>query len=148
MSPPENLSIIDAERIYRSTCCRKGLGGIIGSKVELNVKRLVVLALLMAPSCWASDKVVGPCYHVKGRLSYYNGAPSTRIWIVGTHRMLGIPSEDSELPADVKALLKSFDDEIFADFLVCPLTKERPGTMRMVLVKSASHVVDRPDHGN
>jgi hypothetical protein len=86
---------------------------------------------------------VGPCYKIRGRLSYYNGTPSTRIWIVGTHRMLGIPSEDNELPPNVKVLLKDFDDNIFGDFVVCPLSPERPGTMRMVFVKSASHLVNR-----
>jgi hypothetical protein len=58
--------------------------------------------------------------------------------------MLGLPSEDSELPLSVKRLLKGFDDQVFADFVVCPLTKERPRTMRMVKVQSATHVVDRP----
>ena len=112
------------------------------------MKRFVLSILLIGIPCWASANFVGPCYKVRGRLSYYNGAPSTRIWIVGTHRMLGIPSEDSELPASVKALLKGFDDQIFADFVVCPLQKERPGTMRMVFVKSASHVVNRPEPTN
>ncbi len=59
--------------------------------------------------------------------------------------MLGIPSEDSELPLNVKALLKGFNDQIFSDFIVCPLQEERPGTMRMVFVQSATHVIDRPE---
>ena len=109
------------------------------------MKRFVLLALLVGMPCLASDNFVGPCYRVRGRLSYYNGTPSTRIWIVGTHRMLGVPSEDHRLPPTVKALLKSFDDQIFAEFVVCPLTKERPETMRMVFVKSASHVINRPE---
>jgi hypothetical protein len=58
--------------------------------------------------------------------------------------MLGVPSEDSALPSNVKVLLKGFEDNIFADFIVCPLEKERKGEMRDVLVKSASHVVNRP----
>jgi len=58
--------------------------------------------------------------------------------------MLGLPSEDQELPANVKELLKGFDDQIFADFVVCPLTKEEPEKMRMVTVKSATHVINRP----
>ena len=112
------------------------------------MKRFVLLTLLLGIPCWAADKNAGTCYQVKGRLSYYNGTPSTRIWIVGTHRMLGIPSEDSDLPANVGPLLKSFDDQIFADFVVCPLTKDHPGTMRMVRVKSASHVINRPERSN
>ncbi|MGA8012234.1 MAG: hypothetical protein WB949_07400 [Candidatus Acidiferrales bacterium] len=57
--------------------------------------------------------------------------------------MLGLPSEDSELPPNVKALLHGFEDDIFGDFVVCPLTKERAGEMRMVRVKSASKLVHR-----
>ena len=86
---------------------------------------------------------VEPCYAVHGRLSYYNGTPSTRMWIVGTHRMLGLPSEDSQLPANVKALLKGFGDNIFGDYVVCPLQKYRKGEMQMVYVKSATHLLNR-----
>jgi hypothetical protein len=59
--------------------------------------------------------------------------------------MLGLPSEDTHLPPNVKSRLNSFDDRIFADFTVCPLTKERLGSMRMVVVKSAERVVNRPE---
>jgi hypothetical protein len=57
--------------------------------------------------------------------------------------VLGIPGEGPELPPNVKKLLKSFNDQIFADFTVCPLTKERKGEMRIVQVKSATHVINR-----
>ena len=107
------------------------------------MKRLILLAILAIIPCQAFGKFAGPCYKIRGRLSYYNGAPSTRIWIVGTHRILGIPAEDTELPSNIKAFLKDFDDQIFADFVVCPLTPETRDTMRMVLVKSASRVVHR-----
>ena len=90
----------------------------------------------------ASGKFAGPCYRIRGRLSYYNGSPSTRIWIVGTHRLLGVPSEESELPPNVKVLMEDFEATIFGDFVVCPLSPERPGRMQMVVVKSASHVVN------
>jgi hypothetical protein len=102
------------------------------------MKWLVIIALLSTTV--AADE---PCRRLRGRLSYYNGAPSTRIWIVGTNRILGVPSEDSELPPEVKKFLKGFDDEISANFTVCPLEKDRKGTMQMVKVKAADHVVRR-----
>jgi hypothetical protein len=82
----------------------------------------------------------------------WNGTPTLRIWVVGTQRILGIPSDEtdfplkySKVPANVERLLVGDGTNIFADFVVCPLTKERPGTMRMVFVKSASRIVDRPE---
>src|SRR5689334_8946025 len=105
--------------------------------------RLSLTIMLLSSICWAADKNPGPCYKVRGRLEYYNGAPSTRIWVVGTHRMLGVHSEDNNLPLNVKPLLKNFDDVIFADFVDCPVTRQREGWMQLVEVKSASHVTHK-----
>ena len=112
------------------------------------MRRFILLALLAGMPCGASPKFVGPCYKIRGRLSYYNGTPSTRIWIVGTHRMLGIPGEDNQLPPNVEVLLKDFNDKIFGDFVVCPISSKRHGTMQMVFLKSASHLVDRKVSSN
>lgn len=108
----------------------------------------LVFVLLAFHSTAKAQEPVAPCYKVRGRLSYYNGTPSTRIWIVGTHRMLSLPGEDRDLPANVKALLKDFDDNIFGDFVVCPLKKYQKGHMQAVFVKSASHLVDRREKPN
>ncbi len=108
----------------------------------------VALVLLVSHVCAFAQKPVGPCYKVHGRLSYYNGTPSTRIWIVGTDRMLSLPGEDQDLPANVKALLKDFNDNIFGDFVDCPLRKYRKGHMQAVFVKSASNLVDRRQKSN
>ena len=104
--------------------------------------QFVFLMLLMVPQLIAgTEKPVAPCYEVHGRLSYWNGAPSTRIWIIGTHRLLGLHDEDSYLPANVTKLLKGdFDDEVFGTFVVCPITKAKAGEMQMVYVKSASRL--------
>ena len=59
--------------------------------------------------------------------------------------MLGVPSEDQQLPPNVKTLLHGFEDQIFGDFVVCPHTPDGKGELRMVFVKSASHLVDRKD---
>ena len=92
------------------------------------------------PHCKSNPKLVGACFTVRGRLSYWNGTPSTRIWIVGTQRVLGLSEEDTDLPSSVKAHLRAFGDEIIADYFVCPLTKYRKGEMQMVCVQSASEI--------
>ena len=100
----------------------------------------MALVLLTSP-CVASEKSgEGDCYNVRGRLQYYNGGPSTRIWVVGTSRMLGVRDEEEGLPANARAMMKDFDDVIFADFVVCPLTRRREGHMQMVRVESAKRI--------
>ncbi len=84
-------------------------------------------------------------------MSFYNGAPTVRIWRVGTSRMLGVSEQRFSvegyynLPASVRRRL-SWDSDLFGDFVVCPFTHEAPGVMRLVCVDSATKVVMRPRH--
>ena len=84
--------------------------------------------------CAASPEVVAPCFTIRGRLSFWNGAPSARIWPVGTKRLLGIRHD--VLPPSLRAEIASFDTELFADFRVCPFTKSEPGHMQFVCIES------------
>jgi hypothetical protein len=105
------------------------------------VTKLTFLLFFSAATCLAEKTPFGACYDVHGRLSFWNGAPSTRIWIIGTHRMLGVHDEDNNLPPNLAKLLKGdFDDEVFGNFVVCPLTRAQPGVMQMVYVTSASRL--------
>lgn len=80
---------------------------------------------------------------VHGRLTYYNGNPSSRIWIVGTKRLLGVRESSDEVAYMPKELqdLMSWDREIFADFVVEPLTPYKLGVMQMVRAVSASKII-------
>jgi len=80
---------------------------------------------------------------VHGRLSFYNGNPSCRIWIVGTKHLLGVREsgdEVADMPKQLRDLMAD-DREIFADFVVESLTPYRQGEMQMVRVVSASKIV-------
>ncbi len=80
---------------------------------------------------------------VHGRLSFYNGTPSCRIWIVGTKRLLGIREsgdEAADMPKELHDLM-SWDREIFADFVIEPLTPYKEGVMQTVRVVSVSKIV-------
>src|SRR5207249_3245160 len=81
--------------------------------------------------------------NVHGRLMYYNGTPSCRIWVVGTKRLLGVRQSGDEVAYMPKRLrdLMSWDREIFADFVVEPLTTYKSGVMQMVRVVSAAKIV-------
>src|SRR5262245_56312218 len=79
-----------------------------------------------APKSCANDpRLVEPCFTVRGRLSAYNGAPSMRIWVVGTDRILGIsqgrfaPDGYDFLPSNMP---QAVDPEAFyfGNFTVCP----------------------------
>ena len=97
------------------------------------------------PRC-AATSAVGPCFRVHGRLFAANGAPTFRIWVVGTRRILGVHGDDAEAgrPTGYPACLVphiGFDKNLYADFTVCPVAPDRPGRMRPVCIESASNLV-------
>jgi hypothetical protein len=117
------------------------------------VRRSTILftCLLICPSfaassdgCEGAGPIVAECQVIHGRLFVANGNPSVRIWPVGTKRHLGI-AEVNEKPFVPDALRSklSLNTQIFGDFDVCPLSKERPGEMQRVCVRSASKLVVR-----
>lgn len=89
-------------------------------------------------SCERNPNVVAKCFLVHGRLSFYNGTPSARIWKIGTKHILGIHSD--VLPGELGLKMTSFDTEAFGDFRVCPFTKEKSGEMQFVCIASAENV--------
>ncbi len=104
----------------------------------------------LARSCRARSDLVGKCFTVYGRLSVYNGTPSIRLWRIGSKRMLGVrDSEDisgkpgpATIPASIKEKL-DWDRYIFGNFLVCPLTRSRPGRMQTICIESGNHLIVR-----
>jgi hypothetical protein len=104
----------------------------------------------VAKSCRARADLVGSCFNVRGRLSVYNGTPSIRLWPVGSKRLLGVidPKDvsgepgPSTIPASVEKKLDG-DKEIFGDYLVCPLTRSKPGRMQTVCIESGKNLIVR-----
>jgi hypothetical protein len=86
---------------------------------------------------------------------FSNGTPAFRLWPIGTHHLLGIYSGpsvgihyddngDNEHPEFPSELSKKFDplkNRIFADFEVCPLEQERPGSVQAACIESAKHII-------
>jgi len=96
-------------------------------------------------SCKEHPMLSGPCFKVRGRMSFYNGNPTARIWPLGTKRMLGISQgrfylEDYANVPDELVRRLSWEPEMFADFTVCPFTDDRPGEMRLICVESADNI--------
>ena len=116
--------------------------------------RLVALALFAAVSAGAAaaaPPAAGPCFWVHGRLFAANGNPTFRVWPIGSKRILGVGGgEDPALPAPVSALTQpdAFKVDLYGDFRVCPLTRDRPGWMRMVRINAVRRLLAhtrRPD---
>jgi len=117
----------------------------------------VIRAAEQGPPCEKRPDLVGACFVVHGRLSFYNGNPSFRIWRIGTKRILGVSDwqiigdESAELanlrlPPDIQKRLQSdiFRTDIFGDFTVCPLSVERPGWMQDICIAHAENLVAKP----
>jgi len=92
-------------------------------------------------ACLSDPDLVGSCFKVHGRISAYNGTPTLRIWRIGTDRLLGV---DDDIPVP-ESLSRQLDWNVnaYADFEVCPFTREREGEMQKVCVESAEHIVVR-----
>jgi hypothetical protein len=89
-----------------------------------------------ADHCSGRKDRVGECYKVRGRLRAYAGYPRCRIWPVGSTRLLGV-ADPSALPSNV-ACGDGF--EVYADFLVCPLTEAKVSGLQMVCVANAVNI--------
>ena len=89
-----------------------------------------------AATCKSRKDLAGECYKVRGRLRAYSSNPTCRIWPVGTTHLLGVEGPDA-LPSNI-ACGEGF--EVYADFLVCPLTAPRQSSLQMVCVASASNL--------
>jgi hypothetical protein len=139
----------------------------MGVTRKIVILRTTLLATVLALALLASDtprraskrkiscktpEIASSCYWTHGRLSFYNGTPSWRLWKIGTHRILAVHSgpsvkrgtqwdnENPELPFNVDRALKTWGDEVFADFEVCPLEPEKTGVMQRVCIESAKNI--------
>jgi hypothetical protein len=87
-------------------------------------------------TCKNRKDLVGQCYKVRGRLRAYDTPPHCRIWPVGTSHLLGVV-DAAALPSNV-ACGEGF--EVYADFLVCPITPAKASGMQSVCVASAGNL--------
>jgi hypothetical protein len=126
-----------------------------------NMKALRILiisfAILSSPlsqaeeqkSCKTHPLVSGSCFEVRGRLAFYNGSPSMRIWPIGTNRLLGISEGKyflegyANIPSVLVSQLK-WGYAIYANFVACPFTKQARENMQLVCVESATNVQVKP----
>jgi hypothetical protein len=103
-----------------------------------------------AESCRTRSDLVGKCFTVHGRLSVYNGTPSIRLWPIGSKRLLGVldPKDPSNapgpsiFPTSIAGKL-DWNKDVLGDFLVCPLTRAKPGRMQTICIESVKNLTVR-----
>ncbi|WP_372782527.1 hypothetical protein [Phenylobacterium sp.] len=92
------------------------------------------------------------CRTVHGRMDLWNGAPTVRIRVIGTRRVLGVvqPHERfDDLPPSVRRIWTGQDADadwktsITGDFKVCAVRPERPGRMPRVRLIAAGRLTAR-----
>ena len=93
--------------------------------------------------CRSNAAVVGSCFEVQGRAFASNGTPGLRIRRHGTNRVLGImPAENEIAPRCLKTEV-TFERDVIGAFTVCPLSREKAGSMQMVCVEEVRDPVVR-----
>jgi hypothetical protein len=119
----------------------------------------IVLALPVAARaepgtpCAQSTAIVGRCFTVHGRMSFWNGNPPVRIHPTGSRRMLGVldgaksDASSAVLPADLRRQLGPEWDTntVYGEFELCPLTKQRPGWMQFVCLRQVHNFTLIPE---
>ena len=89
-------------------------------------------------SCQCGPKRVGPCFTVHGTVSVYGRAPIVRISVAGTKRVLGL---EGGVPEFLEEELEVPGYAVTGDFLVCPITRRKTGTIQLVCIESSSNMV-------
>ena len=114
---------------------------------------VAALALAVAAPAFAVAAPTEPCRTVHGRMSLGTGAPTVRIAVTGTRRVLGVvqPNERfDDLPPIVRAIWSGKDPDadwataIDGDFKVCPMAQARAARMQAVRLVEAAHLTARP----
>ena len=90
--------------------------------------------------CKSNPAIVGACFSVRSRISVANGGYPMRIWPIGTRRFLAVLPPENEIAPDSIKDKFSYENQIFADLVVCPFSTQRSGEMQFVCIESATNV--------
>lgn len=90
--------------------------------------------------CQCRPERVGPCFTVRGSISVYQRAPIARITVAGSNRVLGL---EGGVPEFLEEDLDVPNNVVTGDFVVCPVTRPKKGTIQLVCIESSSNLVVR-----
>ncbi|HWA63400.1 MAG TPA: hypothetical protein VG939_18630 [Caulobacteraceae bacterium] len=118
----------------------------------MRLRHVLAAALGLVATSPTQAQVVG-CRTLHGRMFMANGAPTVRIQVDGTRRVLGVVQAHErfdDLPAGIRRVWAAKGDEamwsseLVGDFRVCALTKSRPGRMQSVSLTDGRRLTLRP----
>jgi len=89
-------------------------------------------------ACQCGPKRVGACFTVRGTVSVYRRAPIVRIAVAGTKRVLGL---EGGVPEFLEEDLEVPSNAVTGEFLVCPITRRKTGTIQLVCIESSNNMV-------
>jgi len=89
-------------------------------------------------ACQCGPKRVGACFTVRGSISTYGRPPIVRIAVAGTKRVLGL---EGGIPEFLEEDLEVPQNTVTGEFVVCPLTRPKAGTIQLVCIESSSNMV-------
>jgi hypothetical protein len=118
--------------------------GFVGVVLVLTCIASKPAAAQHAEKCKGNPRVEGECFKFHGRLTLYAADLSLVIWRIGTGREFEVAGNpDSSGPWVPDSIEKRLDlgVQIYGDFEVCPLTKEKPGIRQTVCVESGQHLI-------
>ncbi|SRR6266496_1423390 len=121
---------------------------------QISARLIIVMWLLIStvtraetPPCASRADLVGTCRTVHGRLFVANGIP-LRIWVVGTKRVLAVAENTEGKDSDPEFVIPApllhavdFDTQLYGDYTVCPVSRQRPGWMQSVCVERGENLV-------
>ena len=122
--------------------------------------RLTLTLALLLFGVTTTASAAEPCQQINGRAHYYFGDGQFRLWHIGTHHeFLLLYSDNSDgghyaadekiyclLQTDIKRPAEISTNDLFGDFLVCPVERFEKGAVQSAYVKTIyhSHLVHTP----
>jgi hypothetical protein len=116
--------------------------------MNANTRKLVILlAVFSYPALLLGSE---PCQVIRGRVHFYNADGQLRLWQIGTHHEFDPDYFGADKGASwdrIVELLKAGDEsagaasnnDLYADFTVCPTESYRPGSVQHAVIKGFRH---------
>jgi hypothetical protein len=102
------------------------------------MRRLVIFLLLAASTATAFATSPESCRVIHGRTRWQSADGQMFVWHIGTHHYFWILDDKSQ-DLIFKYISSRGDDQLYADFTVCPTVKYREGAAQFAILRKIAH---------